>query len=463
MSLPTPADVRDCLPAGVRSLVVAFSGGLDSSVLLELAYRSGLPVRAVHVHHGLSPVADDWVLHCQQVCGARDIELAVVRITVEARGEGLQAAARAARYQALGAQVAPTEALLTAHHADDQAETLLLRLLRGTGVDGLAGIPVSARFGAGWLVRPLLQYRRADLRPFAEASNLDWVEDPANAALRFDRVRVRQSVVPVLEAAWPGAVAALNHLASDARADRELRERLLAPRLAAASVRENGPLRVSALTDEPSVVQLAMLRSWLRAGGQRPPGRRRLVAGCRALLGAAADRAPALEWPEGRVARYAGWLYRLPVTWPGLMVHRSVAASTVCEWAGLGVLRWLSVGGPRGLPTARVEDGLRARAAEPGDALQLPGRPRKALKSLFREAGVPPWWRARVPVLVDERNQPLAVPGLGVDARAGAAAGTPGLRPIWQPTAQMDAPDWVEWIRRDDGTTIDPDTVPGAE
>ncbi|TQF00355.1 MAG: tRNA lysidine(34) synthetase TilS [Spiribacter salinus] len=442
MTLPTPADVVASLPSGVQRLVVAFSGGLDSTVLLDLACASGRPVLAVHVHHGLAAAADDWVTHCESVCQAAGVDLRVERVHVDAHKAGVQAGARAARYAALADALQAGDALLTAHHAEDQAETVLLRLLRGTGVDGLGAMSPCQSFGVGSLIRPLLAYRRAELAAYAEARGLHWVDDPGNASLRYDRVRVRQHLLPTLESEWPGVVHALNALAHDARADREARGLLLAPRLEAALLEQDGPMRVSGLAAEPPVIQCLMLREWLRSGGIRPPGRRRLEASIAAFVRAAPDRAPEMSWPEGRVARFGDQLYRLPVAWPSVPDNEVVKGPEPRTWPGLGALSWRPVAGQAGLVPTWLDAGVTARVMRPGDRLQIPGRPRRALKSLFREAGIPPWWRLHLPILVDAVDQPLAVPGIGVDARAAASGNAVALAPVWAPAERPDAPDW---------------------
>src|SRR5688572_22845755 len=172
------------------AVTVAFSGGLDSTVLLATLCGLGFParIRAAHVDHGLHPRSGEWNAHCARVAASFGVEFAGVRVDVDrASGDGLEAAARAVRYRALRELVAPGEWLLTAHHADDQLETLLLRMLRGTGVRGLRGIVAFGPFGAGWLGRPLLDVTREELRAEAAARELAWLEDPSNAEPRHDR------------------------------------------------------------------------------------------------------------------------------------------------------------------------------------------------------------------------------------------------------------------------------------
>ncbi|ERI53187.1 hypothetical protein N878_16440, partial [Pseudomonas sp. EGD-AK9] len=164
---------------------IAFSGGLDSSVLLHLlaglVRREALPpLAAIHVHHGLQPAAEAWPEHCARSCAQLDIPLEIVAVQV-APGASLEQAARQARYAAFAARLGEGEVLLGAQHRDDQAETLLFRLLRGAGVRGLAAMPVARPLGRGTLVRPLLDVPRTELLAYAEAHGLSWVEDPSNA------------------------------------------------------------------------------------------------------------------------------------------------------------------------------------------------------------------------------------------------------------------------------------------
>jgi tRNA(Ile)-lysidine synthase len=259
-------------PSGVT---VAFSGGLDSTVLLATLCRLDLPVRlrAAHVDHGLDPRSGEWSAHCAGVAAALGVEFAGVRVAVDrASGEGVEAAARTARYRALGELLAPGEWLLTAHHADDQLETLLLRLLRGTGVRGLRGIVAFGPFGAGWLGRPLLDVTREELRGEAALRQLDWLEDPSNAEPRHDRNYLRMQVLPALRARWPAAAHQAQRLAEQASEAERLLEAVAGDDARALAESWHVPRATLAALDPAR--QRNLLRYLLRAVGIGAPSAR---------------------------------------------------------------------------------------------------------------------------------------------------------------------------------------------
>ncbi|MEZ3185357.1 tRNA lysidine(34) synthetase TilS [Pseudomonas sp. LM13] len=379
---------------------VAFSGGLDSTVLLHalvrLAERRALPpIRAIHVHHGLQVAADDWPAHCQQVCDRLGVALEIVRVQI-VPGASLERAARDARYQAFAARLGEDELLLTGQHRDDQAETLLFRLLRGAGVRGLAAMPVARALASGQLVRPLLDVSRAELEGYARANGLAWVEDPSNKQLEYSRNFLRRQVLPLLQQRWPQVSSSLArtaaHMADAQQLLDDLAQQDLAvaqadidfdwlnlPSLALAPLRELTPAR-----------QRNALRHWL-AGLTLAPDENHW-AGWECLRDARADATPRWRLAGGELQRSGeriwwlpeGWLASVggPVDW--------LAPSVELQLPGNGSLRL--DGMP---PTGR----LQIRYRKGGEVMDVSGRGRRDLKRLLNEAGVPAFARGRLPLL----------------------------------------------------------------
>lgn len=423
---------------------VAFSGGLDSTVLVhalarlrEAGHLQGL--RAAHVDHGLQAASGEWRRHCERFClrlGVPFVALSADRIDVS-RG-GLEAAAREARYRALEEQLRPGEWLATAHHQDDQAETLLLRLLRGSGPVGLSAIPPLRRFGSGLLWRPLLELPRESLRDYASAAGLEWAEDPSNVDVAHDRNFLRARVIPALRSRWPAAPAAIARGAELCRDSLELLDELAAIDLAACESR--GRIAVDALSRLSPARARNLLRYYLRRRGLQAPCAPALDEGLRQLLDAGPDTDPRLCFPGGELRRYRGRLY-LVMQQPGS------DASSIVRWDGRGSLS-LSRGGclslvsnsSGGLAPTILESALSVRYRRGGERLQRPGqRHSQALKKLFQAAGVPPWVRKRTPLLY-AGDELAAVGNLWVSARFGAAKGRPGLSLQWADTDNTGTP-----------------------
>lgn len=425
------------VPAGA-AICAGLSGGLDSMVLLDalarIAPARGHAVSAVHVHHGLSPNADAWADFCVKACAVRGIAIAIERVRVE-RGarEGLEAAARAARYAVYAARGEPVVAL--AHHLDDQAETLLLQLLRGTGLKGLAGMPELRALPGGRvsLFRPLLGVTRAALRAAARERNLEWIEDESNATLGPDRNFIRHEIAPRLDARFDGWREAAGRCASHTATASGLLDEL---------ARLDG---VPPLAGEGLVLDAALaparranaLRAFLALEGLAMPSEARLVEMARQLYDARADARVRILHDGATLARHRG-IARIARAVPA----QSASVSWRVAWRGeekldlgsdRGIVRFAPVVGA-GLPAALCAAGeWHFAERRGGERLRLaPGGPSRTLKNLLREASIPEWERARLPLLFhDERV--AWVPGIGICADFACAPGAPGLVPAWSP------------------------------
>jgi tRNA(Ile)-lysidine synthase len=425
-------------------ITIAFSGGLDSTVLLASLSRLKLavPLRAAHVDHGLHPRSAEWREHCARVAGALGVELVATRVAVDREsGEGLEAAARDARYAALRAMLSPDEWLLTAHHADDQLETVLLRMVRGTGVRGLRGALKLAPLGAGWLGRPLLGFTRDELRAEAAARGLVWIEDPSNAEPYHDRNFLRLHVLPALRERWPAAALHAQRLAEQAADAEQLLEAVAGDDARALVEPWHVPRAV--LEALAPARQRNLLRYLLRVVGLDVPSARKLEELRHALLGAHAESRARVCWPggEGRVYRDALYLTAPLAPPPSPDFAARLAAGR--GWAGPeGRLELMPAEDEQGLPQSWVEEGLVVRFRRGGERFRPRARGhRHSLRHLFQEQGVVPWMRDRVPLLY-RRNEIAAIADLMVAADAdGAPAGEPRWRVHWSGHAPVRAPE----------------------
>jgi tRNA(Ile)-lysidine synthase len=388
-----PADMAN--PAGPR-ITVGLSGGVDSVVLLHLLQEQCHAVSAIHVNHGLSPNAGAWERFCAQLCAQMGVPFKAIRTRVKRGKDGLEAAAREARYFAF--RKARPKVLALAHHLDDQAETVLFNLLRGTGLDGASGMAADRREGGIRFLRPLLHVSRRDILHYAKAHGLRWIEDESNADEGFTRNFIRRQVGPLLESRFPRWRENL------ARAARHFEARGL---------------------DEKR-----LLRAFLHARGLRAPSEAKLLE----MLKQLSARNAAVPHDGKVLRRYRGEVALEDDMKPLVFAPRAWKGEARVVLDG-GELRFRTVRG-KGISRAllkRADWMIRMRSG--GERFQPDGkRPRRTLKNLFQEAGVPRWRRERLPMLFCGKDL-VWVPGLGIDASFVSVEGAPGILPDWRPFA----------------------------
>jgi tRNA(Ile)-lysidine synthase len=413
--------------------VIALSGGLDSTVLAHALARTrrqhGRRLVAVHVDHRLHAESAAWAEHCRKLAESLTIDFMIETADVDVSGgRGLEAAARDARYSILARHVGHKDWLLSAHHQDDQAETLLLNLLRGSGPAGMAGIGSLNRLAAGWLARPLIDVARGDLEQYAANERLAWVEDPSNEDERFDRNFLRHAVLPRLESRWPDAAARLARsaeLAGEANALLEALARMDLERIGSRPER----IEIGGLQSLPDARQRNLLRFALRQSGLPLPGAARLQAIVEQLATAREDAQPLVIWPGAAVRRYRGVLYLLPDSLAGTPPGDLTLRADEPLELGLGMGRLvLARTGEVGLSPEAVAAGLVVRYREGGESIRAQGYgTTRKLKKLLQEQGIVPWMRDRVPLLF-AGEELVAVADLWV---AEGAAIQGGLAVLW--------------------------------
>lgn len=430
------AQVREILRRHVSRnarIVIGLSGGIDSVVLLHVLARglrlSPRRLSAIHVNHRISARAAEWAAYCRTLCRKLGVKLRVVDVVVP-RGNSTEAAARSARYAAFAASGAGVVAL--AHNRDDQAETLLLQLLRGAGPRGLAAMP-ALKPGTPAVVRPLLEVPRRAIAAYARRHRLQWVEDESNEDRAYLRNFLRHDVLPLLEQKLPGAGAVLARGARHQAEASDLLDALAAQDLGADTHRDCLPLALL----KPLAPHRARnaIRYFLRCHGVLMPEADRLDELLRQALGARSDARVRVGLGDVELRRFQDALH---IVKPLLTPVKSFGQS----WDGKGTLALPQLGGSLRL-ARRQGEGIAAsvlrssplyvRVRRGGEWLRpRAGGRRRTVRNLLQEAGLPPWERERLPFLY-VGNELVAVAGLGVDAGFRAAAGESGFLPLWLP------------------------------
>lgn len=431
-----PALITSAALAPAKRLCVAFSGGPDSTALLhalaQLPEARARGLRALHVDHGLHPQSGQWAAHCAHFCGSMGVPLTTERVDVrDARGEGTEAAARRARYAAFAQALREGEWLALAHHRDDQVETVVLKLLRGAGPEGLGGMRLLRPFGRGSLWRPLLGVPRDSIRSYLAAHGIASLEDPANADPAFARNVVRHELLPLIARHWPRAPESILHAARLARdaaaciasiADAEL-----------ATLRDAaGTLDAQRWLALPAALRAATLDAWLRARGVPAPPDAARAELERQAANAARDRVPTITWPGAEVRIWLGRLHATPPLAPALSDWQA-------EWDGVelplprdcGALALLPATGDAPAPPIRFSPPLTVHLPRGGERIRPAGDAcTRELADLFRRARIPPWLRTRCPLLL-AGSEPIAVADLWASERGEALFARAGARPRW--------------------------------
>lgn len=438
------AQLRPTLRPGSH-LVLALSGGVDSvallAILVELAGPARFSLRAVHVNHAISPNASAWAEFCLRACTRFGVPLKVEPVDIGPyRSLGLEAAARRARYEALAREDA--DFIVLAQHRDDQAETLLLQLLRGAGVAGLAAMPERRALpgSRAVLLRPLLGVPRAAIEQFARDRGLSWIDDESNTDVARQRNFLRHEVMPLLKRRFPAADRTIARAAAHLAESRTLQDDLARMDLGPADRREG--IAVSMLRELGGARAKNAIRFRCADLGVPALGTARLDELWRQLNAAAEDANPRMSVPGWEFRRYRGRLYieRRPSPVTGFLSERWQGEPVLPLLALHGMLRFKPEEG-RGVSVEKLRGGeVAVRLRRGGERLQPDcRRPRRTLKNLFQERGIPPWRRDRHP-LIYCGDALVSVPGVGDDCRWQAASGEPGLIVSWEPLLEETVP-----------------------
>ena len=418
------------LPASQGDRVVlGLSGGLDSVVLLhilrDLSIQVGFSLSCVHVHHGISRNAGCWAKFCEDLCNSLDVPILVEQVDISPHLEfGLEAAARIARYEVFGRVNA--DLLVLAHHRDDQAETLLLQLLRGAGVKGLSAMGEATSCGKGGLVRPLLRASRREIEEYAKSRNLSWVDDESNQDPRFDRNFLRHEVLPLIANRYPSCRETLARASAHFREACELMEDLA--RIDASGAIEAGRLKMDALAGISRARAKNLMRHYLGSIGVRMPSAARIEEMLKQLKTARPDASIAIRHDGMEMRCYRGWVHVVPEKEIPEGFEVPIPRPVPVEIPELsGLLHFEAAEG--GIDPGQFPFAVRTRRG--GEHLRLhPGGPARSLKNLFQESGIPPWQRKLLPLLF-RGDRLVWVPGIGMDP--GCRTMGVGVLPVWKP------------------------------
>lgn len=391
--------------------LIAYSGGMDSHVLLHSMnilrqQNPALKVRAAHIHHGLNANADFWVKHCMTICQQLNIELVVRKIIVKKNQHSLEALARELRYQEFAKIIASDECLLTAHHANDQAETVLLQLFRGGGPKGLAAMPKYKNLAQGDFLRPLLEFRRQDLHEYALKNQLYWIEDDSNANIGYDRNFIRHKLIPIIIERWPGIFKTLSRSAEHCAQ---------ANKLLSVLAYQDYLLTQGSAPDTLSIKQLLafdtarcnnLIRYWLQKLNLPIPSSIKLQHIFTDVLHCRNDAHPIVHWQGAEIRRYRDDLYAmqpLSIIKTNIVIPWDIKTSLELP-NNLGTLTRQLLKN-HGLDLNYNSENITVRFRHGGHKCKVRNRAgTHSLKKLFQEQGIPPWQRNYVPLIFQDEE-----------------------------------------------------------
>ena len=404
-----------------NQLIVGYSGGVDSHVLLHLLANLSEfkgKVTAVYIHHGLQACADDWAVHCRHIAHDLSVNFKVVHVNAQpATGQSPEEAARNARYQALKNILSENDVLLFAQHRNDQLETVLLQLFRGAGLKGLSGMPTTIEFSIGVLVRPLLSVNQDEIIQYAQEHKLQWIEDPSNQDIQFDRNYLRQKIIPLLEQRWPAIDTTVSRVAEHCAQAYAVLSASAQEKMHLLYDSQRQSLSISGLLEQDDFAQQWIIREWMNYLGLRMPSQKVMTAILQNILLARQEANPVIRHDGYHIQRYRDNLYIVPE-------HKKPDLNQVTTWAKHKESLALADNGR--LLLRETEQGIAKHVWDQGNILvkyrqgkekiALVNRDgRHSLKKLYQEAGIAPWQRDVIP-LIYINGELAAIAGYWVSA-----------------------------------------------
>lgn len=392
-----------------NNIYLAYSGGLDSQVLLHILAilkeeNPELKISAIHINHGLSNNADLWANSCNTTCNKFNIPFIEKKVHVpnlHTKGHSLEATARHLRYAAFAEILKQDDYLLTAHHKDDQAETLLLQLFRGAGPKGLSAMPEKIPFQKGFLVRPLLNFTREDLKKYAKENNLEWNEDESNADVNFDRNYIRHEIMPLIKKRWPSAHISVARAANHYAEATELLEELAKQDLLNSKGTQPNTLSITKVLLLPKARQKNLLRYWIHSLKLPIPSTIKLETILSNVLMSRKDAMPLVAWQGAEVRRYKDNLYIMPPLLKipkGLILNWNDLTKPFVLPHNLGVLNWQEI--KKQNPLISDKGKITIRFRQNGETIKFSNRyGTHSLKKIFQEKQIPSWKRETIPLL----------------------------------------------------------------
>ena len=397
----------------IKKICVSLSGGVDSIVLLYALNQcldKGCLIRAIHINHNLAKDSQVWADFCKRTCDRIQIQIDIHSIKVKnTEGFGIEAAARKARYQKLQRSIQEGEWLMTAHHQEDQLETILLRMARGTGIEGLQGIQKQFNFGKGKILRPLLDVSKSEVLGYARKNNLDWVEDASNQETYFDRNFLRMNVIPKLKERWPAFSSSVSRLSNISN-----QTSTLLKELAQQDLGSNYPIKnldIDILKNKSNGRVINIIRFLILKNEMTVPSMKVLNSGVNILLNPKSVN-PTMVWNNYCIKRYVDKLYFLKLSelqpnQSNKLMHWSIDEPLILDEDGSSLAAIMAIG--RGLSLKKCNKNLDVQFRKGGESIRPVGHKiTKKLKKLFQEDRILPWTRDKIPLLY-KKNELIGV------------------------------------------------------